>query len=502
MGSIYAKDVIEVAKSYIGYHEGPNNWTVFAQVLDACGYYAPQTKQNVAWCATFCNFCVLKAAIPEDRDDEEKKWDAQNFMYQPGYNNYSASAALFAGYFKNAGAFYDEPEKGDMIFFKMSDGNIGHVGIVEDTDGCITTIEGNAADQVQRKWYDYGDSRIAGFGRPSYDGYSRDDDEKPQPVPDISSYNCVDVSEYNREIDWEKAKADGVEFAFIRCGLGRYYLLEEDPDKRAEKQAKWEETQGEDKYFQINLENAIKAGVKVGVYFYTYATDWDSSLDEAQICMRIIEGYQDKLSFPIFYDVEEQANIPRITDVVMAFVNTLNYYNYNVGVYTGGSWYSSYFKNIDVDYIWLAYWGADDGVPHTKPDYCDIWQYSSKGSVAGIGSGSVDVDILYNTDMKLYINDPEPEPQPEPTPTPVPTPPTPEPPKKVTIELDILSRGSTGGQVNTLKALLNEFGFSDELPLDGDFDYDTEVAVNHYKENYGLEPDGIVDEETWKLLLL
>ena len=80
--------------------------------------------------------------------------------------------------------------------------------------------------------------------------------------------------------------------------------------------------------------------------------------------------------------------------------------------------------------------------------------------------------------------------------------PTPVPSEPVEIVLEVLSRGSTGGQVNTLKALLNEFGFSDNLPLDGDFDYDTEVAVNHYKENYGLDPDGIVDGETWKLLLL
>lgn len=262
MGSIYAKDVLKVAEDNIGYHESGNNWTIFAQVLDDCGYYAPQTKQNVAWCATFCNYCMLKAAIPEDRDDDSKKYDAQNFMYQPSYNNYSASANLMANYFKDAGEFYDEPEVGDMIFFKMSDGTIGHVGIVEDTDGCITTIEGNAGDQVQRKWYDYGDYRIAGFGRPSYDGYEQ----------------------------------------------------------------------------------------------------------------------------------------------------------------------------------------------------------------------------------------PSPEPKPEPTPTP-------QPEKTVTVKLDVLSRGSTGGQINTLKALLNEFGWGDDLPLDGDFDWDTEQAVNKYKESYGLAADGIVDAEMWNLIL-
>ena len=253
MGSLYAKDVIRVARDNLGYHEGPNDWNKFAKILDACGYFDPQKKQNVAWCAIFCDYCCLEASLPEDRDDDSKKYDAQYFLYQPSYNNYSASANLMASYFKNAGAFYDEPEVGDMIFFKYEDG-IGHVGIVEDTDGCITTIEGNAADQVQRKWYDYGDERIAGFGRPRYDGYEPD----PTPEPDVD--------------------------------------------------------------------------------------------------------------------------------------------------------------------------------------------------------------------------------------------------EEVVIKMNVLKRGSTGGQVNTLKALLNEFGWS-ELPLDGDFDYDTEVAVNAYKDNYGLEANGVVDEEMWNLIL-
>jgi len=287
-------------------------------------------------------------------------------------------------------------------------------------------------------------------------------------------FNCVDVSEWNGDIDWNQAKADGVEYAFIRCGFG----------KDSEKQ--------DDKYFHINMENALAAGVKVGVYFYAYAVDWDSAVAEAMHCLRLVEEYKDVISFPVFYDVEEQQNIPNITDVVMGFINTMNYYGYNVGVYTSGAWYSSYFRDIDVDYIWLAYWGSNDGEPHNKPDYCDIWQYTSKGSVDGIGYKCVDCDILYNTEMKLLIN--KPEPTPEPTPGPIPKEP-------VNIQLDILSRGSTGGQVNTIKALLNEFGFGEELPLDGDFDWDTEQAVNKYKEVYGLEVNGIVDAEMWNLIL-
>ena len=236
------------------------------------------------------------------------------------------------------------------------------------------------------------------------------------------------------------------------------------------------------------MENALEAGVKVGVYFYAYASDYDTAVGEAEHCIRLIEPYRDRIAFPVFYDLEEEKNIAHIKDVVDGFRNKMEYHGYNVGCYTTTSWYDAFFRDIECAYIWLAWLGSE------KPYYCDVWQYSWTENVDGVGQ--CDADILYNTDMKLLFNEPEPEPAPVPEPSPIPI------PESITITLEVLSSGSTGGQVNTLKALLNEFGFSDNLPLDGDFDYDTEVAVNRYKENYGLTPDGVVDEETWKLLLL
>lgn len=280
--------------------------------------------------------------------------------------------------------------------------------------------------------------------------------------------NCIDVSEHNKEINWQRAKAAGVEYAFIRAGFGQDIESQDD------------------KYFHINMENALEAGVKVGVYFYAYAVDYDTAVGEAEHCIRLIEPYRDRIAFPVFYDLEEEKNIAHIKDVVDGFRNKMEYHGYNVGCYVTTSWYDAFFRDIECDYIWLAWLGKD------KPCYCDVWQYSWTEEVAGVGK--CDADILYNTDMKLLFNEPEPEPAPEPTPIPI--------PESITVILKVLSRGSTGGQVNTLKALLNEFGFSDNLPLDGDFDYDTEVAVNRYKENYGLTPNGVVDEETWRLLLL
>lgn len=117
--------------------------------------------------------------------------------------------------------------------------------------------------------------------------------------------------------------------------------------------------------------------------------------------------------------------------------------------------------------------------------YC-TYNVSDK-HIAGIGKATF-FDYYNDLDDK-----PEPEPEPDPKPEPVPE-------KTVLVKLNELKRGSTGGQVNTLKALLNEFGFGN-LPLDGDFDWSTEQAVNQYKDRYGLDKNGIVDAEMWNLIL-
>lgn len=200
--------------------------------------------------------------------------------------------------------------------------------------------------------------------------------------------NCIDVSEHNGVIDWNSVKEHGIDYAFIRCGFGQDI-----------------ETQ-DDKYFDINMIGALDAGIKVGVYFYSYATDYDSAVGEAEHCIRLIEPYRDKISFPVFYDLEEERNKNRLIDIVDGFRNKMEYHGYNVGCYVAVNWYNEFFKDVNIDYIWLAYLGE------TKPDYCDIWQYSWTENIPG--AGCVDADILYNTDMRLLINSPEPEPAPTP----------------------------------------------------------------------------------------
>lgn len=192
MGSLYGEDMIRAVKAYDGYHEGSNNWTIFSKILDECNYYAPQKKQNQPWCATYINFSALQAAIPEDRDNEAKRYDAQYFLFQPSYNNLSCSVKFMAQYFKDAGAWYEEPELADVVFFNQIDenGNIidydVHVGLVTDLGKYITTEEGNAGDMVQEKYYDFSDIgvKIHGFGRPRYDGFKNPANISHEPVED------------------------------------------------------------------------------------------------------------------------------------------------------------------------------------------------------------------------------------------------------------------------------------------------------------------------------
>ena len=199
MGSIYKSKVISKAEEWIGYKEDPDapNWTIFGKILDDCGYYAPQEQQGQPWCGSFCNAILLMSAEPSDRDDEAKKYDAQNFQFQPSYNNLSCACRYYADYFRQAGEFYDSPQVGDIIFFGPR-GAETHQGIVVDVEDYITTVEGNAGDAVQKKWYSYDDigGRISGFGRPSYD------DEEPTPEPEPNKNGTVII-----EIEAEDAEA-------------------------------------------------------------------------------------------------------------------------------------------------------------------------------------------------------------------------------------------------------------------------------------------------------
>ena len=192
----------------------------------------------------------------------------------------------------------------------------------------------------------------------------------------------IDVSKWQKEIDWEKVKADGIDFAIIRCGYrgSASGCLVEDP------------------YFEQNIKGATAAGIKVGVYFFTQAISAVEAVEEASMVVSLIRDYE--LDYPVFIDTESAGGNGRAdaldketrTEVCEAFCATVRNAGYQSGVYASRNWYN---KMVDVDHlerfvIWLAEYRK---VPLYE-GYYHMWQYTSKGKVDGI-EGNVDLNISY-----------------------------------------------------------------------------------------------------------
>lgn len=193
----------------------------------------------------------------------------------------------------------------------------------------------------------------------------------------------IDVSKWNGEIDWDIVKAEGVEFAIIRCGYrgSSSGWLVEDP------------------YFYKNIEGARKAGVKVGIYFFTQAVSLVEAVEEASMVIALLGDFEPE--YPIFIDVEGAAggngradglDAATRTAVVNAFCQTIQNAGMEAGVYSSRNWY---YNNLELDdtynhRVWLAEYRQ---TPLYTGRY-DMWQYTSNGSVAGI-EGRVDLNVSY-----------------------------------------------------------------------------------------------------------
>ncbi len=192
----------------------------------------------------------------------------------------------------------------------------------------------------------------------------------------------IDVSKWNKDIDWAKAKAAGVEFAIIRCGYRGSVTgaLVEDP------------------YFLRNIQGAKAAGVKVGLYFFTQATNAVEAVEEASMVLCLNGGLP--LDYPIFIDTEgaggngraDGLDVATRTEVCRAFCETIESAGYRAGIYASRNWY---YNNLDMTrldshVIWLAEYRE---YPKYEGKY-QMWQYTSGGSIDGI-EGRVDFNISF-----------------------------------------------------------------------------------------------------------
>ena len=225
--------------------------------------------------------------------------------------------------------------------------------------------------------YDPEEYQVYSWSRLSYDGdyYVYED-------TGYSSLTGIDVSYAQGDIDWQKVKDDGIEFAVIRAGYRGYESGELHTDTG----------------FYENLEEARSAGLKTAVYFFSQALNETEAEEEADYVMGLLEGY-DNIEF-IAYDFEEAHSDGRIsqmknediTDCAKAFLLRVKENGYQPMMYGSQSFLWEEIDRLELNDI-TEYWMASYG--KVKPEYpyrFAIWQYSEDARVEGI-SGPVDLDL-------------------------------------------------------------------------------------------------------------
>lgn len=203
----------------------------------------------------------------------------------------------------------------------------------------------------------------------------------------VVSHKGIDVSKYQGDIDWQKVKADGVEYAFIRVGVRGYKTGEIAPDEMFEK----------------NIKGAYQAGVKVGIYFFSQAVNEQEAIEEAEFVLEQIEPYADMVEYPIVFDVEKvssgngrmnQLTKEERTQVTLSFCERIEEAGYTPMIYGNLEMFSVL---IDLEPLekyekWYAYYDSSLYYPY---DF-KVWQYSAEGKVDGI-KGDVDLNISFKT---------------------------------------------------------------------------------------------------------
>ena len=194
----------------------------------------------------------------------------------------------------------------------------------------------------------------------------------------------IDVSKYQKSIDWNKVKNAGINFVMIRCGYRGYGtgVLVEDP------------------MFRSHISGARAAGLRVGVYFFSQAINEAEAVEEASMTIKLVQAVGG-VNMPIAIDSEyanggsgraDKLSKSQRTTVTRAFCNTIANSGYTPMVYASKSWFGSQLNvsSLGSYRIWVAHYAATCGYTGRY----DIWQYTSKGKVSGV-SGNVDMNISY-----------------------------------------------------------------------------------------------------------
>lgn len=213
--------------------------------------------------------------------------------------------------------------------------------------------------------------------------------------------NGIDVSQWQKNIDWTKVKAAGIDYAFIRVGYRGYGsagTLNEST---------------KDTYYDTNMQNAIAAGVNVGIYIFSQAITPDEAREEAQYILNHIGNYN--VTMPLIMDYEyasdasdggrlKKAKLSKdaATSVCMAFCDTIAAAGYTPMVYANKSMLETQLNPSALTAKGYRIWLANYTTNTAYGGDFDFWQYSSEGKVNGI-TGNVDMNFYYSQPTDNFI---------------------------------------------------------------------------------------------------
>lgn len=167
----------------------------------------------------------------------------------------------------------------------------------------------------------------------------------------------IDISTWQKNYPYDKAKAEGVEFAILRAGFGRT----------------------KDKQFETHYANAKRVGWGVGAYWYMYATTVEGAKAEAKAFLKVIAGKQ--FEYPLYLDLEDKSlrglSKDTLNAMVKAFGEVIENAGYYFGVYTNLDWYKNKISGSELNKKydwWIAVWSksAPKGVNY------GLWQFGGE----------------------------------------------------------------------------------------------------------------------------
>ena len=187
----------------------------------------------------------------------------------------------------------------------------------------------------------------------------------------------IDVSKHNLAIDWSKVPSSGVSFVFVKAGSTNLGL---------------------DPYFDANMRGANAAGLKTGVYLYSYATTPEQALTEAMFLLQWMSNYT--VNYPVVYDIEDACHknlsTAQLQEIINVFCTAIESQGYYPVVYSNKNMFQTKIGNVGYD-KWVAQY-ADE----LQYEGAAFWQNTSHGSVAGIPT-RVDMNYQFKDYSSIII---------------------------------------------------------------------------------------------------